>query len=124
MNTDETMHRLLIFFLVAMALGVYLRYFARGAAHAKPLGLKIKKKIRPIKAKAIGIDELWGQVYDTESIDDARKVQQSFMDLGIQCFVYTQGKKDVYGELLKHFGVSVPQKSLGKAQAILSEIVF
>ncbi len=118
------MQRLLIFFLVATALGTYLKYFARGVAHTQPLNLNIKKKLRPIKTKTIGVDELWGQVYDTDSIDDARKVQQNFLELGIQCFVYTQGKKDVYGELLKHFGVSVPQESLEKAQTILSEIAL
>ena len=68
------------------------------------------------------VEDFWVQVYDTDSSDEARKIQARFNDLGIQCFLYEQGKKDVYGNALKHYGISVPRRAAEKAQSVLAQI--
>ncbi len=65
--------------------------------------------------------EFWTQVYDTDSAEEARQIQEKFQSQGIECLLYEQGKKDVYGNLLKRYGVSVPRESVAKAQALLCE---
>ena len=65
--------------------------------------------------------DIWYQVYDTESEKEALLIRDKFRDVGIQSFVYEQGKKDVYGSSMKHYGISVPQQNVQKAQAVLAE---
>ena len=64
---------------------------------------------------------MWSQVYDTDSAEEARQIQQKFQNQSIECLLYEQGKKDVYGNLLKRYGISVPRPSVEKAQALLCE---
>lgn len=114
------MIRFLTFLIVIGGLILYFQMTARPKRSAEP-ALKAKKKGAPPGTRA---DEFWVQVYDTDSADEARKIQAKFHDLGIQCFLYEQGKKDVYGNVLKHYGISVPRQNSEKAQSILSQITL
>ena len=78
-------------------------------------------KIGPRPKKGLGV---WTQVYDTESMEDAKKIQRKFLDAEIPCLVYQQGKKDVYGDRMKHYGISVPREVMEKAQNLLAKIAL
>ena len=118
---DETMIRFMTFVIVIVGLAVYFYVTSRPKEQSKERVLKAKKKQAP---KVGSFDEFWVQVYDTDSTDEARKIQAKFRDMGIQCFLYEQGKKDVYGNVLKHYGISVPRVNSDKAQSILAEITL
>lgn len=74
--------------------------------------------------KSAAPEEIWTQVYDTDSLEDAKKIQRKFLDTEIPCLVYQQGKKDVYGDRLKHYGISVPREVMEKAQTLLTRITL
>jgi hypothetical protein len=114
---DDAMIRFITFLVVIFGLGVYFYWTSRPRVFEP--SLKAKRKRQP-PAAAPG--EFWVQVYDTDSADEARRIQARFHDLGIQCFLYEQGRKDVYGNVMKHYGISVPRRVLEKAQSVLSEI--
>ena len=120
---DEPMIRLLTFVIIATLIALYvIRLSKANRSPMEPSTAKPKSKIRMKKKPVRG--DFWAQVYDTDSAEEARKIEKKFNDIGIQCLVYEQGKKDVYGDLLKHYGVSVPHDSINKAQAILAEITL
>lgn len=114
------MIRFLTFLFVIAGLAVY---FYLSSRPQPPLDSAPgpKKKRAP---KAAADEEFWIQVYDTDSSDEARRIQAKFHDLGIQCFLYEQGKKDVFGNVLKHFGISVPRRLSDRAQSILAQFTF
>ena len=121
------MIRLLTFAIAFLILALYFYRILRSQRPKKePFDLPsapAPKVKRPPK-KSAQKTELWVQVYDTESNSDVRKIQKKFQDMGIQCLVYEQGKKDVYGEVLKHYGISVPRASVGESQSILAKIAL
>ncbi len=111
------MTRLLIFMVVIAGLVILYRFSSRPKRPKK-----ITPKTRPIKKESVKSgDDFWMQVYDTDSVDEAKNIRVKFMDIGIQCFIYEQGKKDVYGNALKHFGISVQRQHTAKAQSVLAE---
>ncbi len=112
------MTRLLVFVLVIMAMVLYLRFVSRPRRFVAP---SMKKKPQR-STKPVPSDEFWVQVYDTDSDEEAKKIRIKFRDLGIQCFLYEQGKKDVYGNLMKRYGVSVPKQHAPKAQSVLAQV--
>lgn len=114
------MIRLLTFLIVIAGLALYFYLTTRPRVHREP-SLKHKIKRAP---KGVLSDDFWVQVYDTDSAEEARKIRHKFQDMNIQCFLYEQGKKDVYGNLLKHFGISVPRKTAERAQQILAQITL
>ena len=111
------MMRLVVFAIVV--LGLYL-YFYLVNRPREPREASVKKAKRREKS---GI-EFWLQVYDTDAIDEARRIQVKFNDVGIQCVISEQGKKDVFGNTPKHYAVSVPRDSADRAQAILSKLAL
>ena len=64
--------------------------------------------------------EVWMQVYETATIDEARLFQARIQEQDIECIVYEQGKKDIHGNLLKGIGIAVPKTAAGVAQGIIS----
>lgn len=66
--------------------------------------------------------EVWAQVYETETLDEARILQAQLQEHEIDCVVYEQGKKDIHGNALKGVGVAVPKSSMGNAQGIISRM--
>ena len=66
--------------------------------------------------------EPWVQVYETASLDDARLIQAHLQEEEVECLVYEQGKKDIYGNSLKGIGIAVPKSSVPLAQKIISRM--
>lgn len=64
----------------------------------------------------------WVQVYETASSDDARLIQARLQEEEVECLVYEQGKKDIYGNTLKGIGIAVPKSSVPLAQKIISRM--
>ena len=68
--------------------------------------------------------EVWIQVYETASIDEARMMQARLQEEELECIVYEQGKKDIHGNSLKGVGLAVPKTVLSFAQKIISRMSF
>ena len=66
--------------------------------------------------------EMWVQVYETASADEARSLQARLQEEEIECIVYEQGKKDIHGNSLKGIGVAVPRTAASHAQGIISRM--
>lgn len=81
------------------------------ASPAKPRNL-LKAKSNP--------REVWLQVYETATLEEARLFQARIQEQDVECIVYEQGKKDIYGNLLKGIGIAVPKTAAGVAQGIIS----
>ncbi len=66
--------------------------------------------------------ETWLQVYETASIEEGRMLQARLQEEEIECILYEQGKKDIYGNSLKGIGVAVPRTSAPHAQRVISRM--
>lgn len=66
--------------------------------------------------------EPWVQVYETASSEDANLIQARLQEEEIECLVYEQGKKDIYGNSLKGIGIAVPKSSVPLAQKVISRM--
>ena len=122
---EDPMVRLVTFFIVMTVVGLlFLKSWksARPTSQVPVAPAKPVSKPRPKRTAAS--EEFWMQVYDTDSMEDAKKIQRKFFDSEIPCLVYQQGKKDVYGDKMKHFGVSVPREVTEKAQNLLAKITL
>jgi hypothetical protein len=115
---SEIMTRFLTFLFV---LGGLFYYFYKTTQPKEPAAKQLEKKNKSRSKKQGLLEEIWAQVYDTDSSEEAQKIKSKFQDLGIPCLLYEQGKKDVYGAILKHFGISVSKRDFSRAQHILSE---
>ncbi len=69
-----------------------------------------------------GTREPWVQVYETASADDASLIQARLQEAEVDCLVYEQGKKDIYGNSLKGIGIIVPKSAVPLAQRIISQL--
>lgn len=97
---------LTLVFLIVM-LGGYYYWVRRGDKVSRP-------------TKKINTDEMWAQVYDMDSLNEAKEMQTLLTKNHIPCLIYEQGKKDVYGNSLKSYGLSVPKKSIVFAQELIA----
>ncbi|OQA58300.1 MAG: hypothetical protein BWY42_00007 [Candidatus Omnitrophica bacterium ADurb.Bin277] len=61
--------------------------------------------------------EIWKQVYETASMEEARQVRDRLESEKIPCILYEQGKKDIHGNLLKGIGIAVPASATERAQS-------
>ncbi len=116
------MVRLATFFIVLLIVALLFLKSWKSAQPVAPTLPTAKPKPRP-KRPAVP-EEFWTQVYDTESLEDAKKIQRKFLDSEVPCLVYQQGKKDVYGDRMKHYGISVPREVMEKAQNLLAKIAL
>ncbi|HTL47982.1 MAG TPA: hypothetical protein VL688_08000 [Verrucomicrobiae bacterium] len=66
--------------------------------------------------------EVWVQVYETATLDEARRYQARIQEEEIECIIYEQGKKDIHGNPLMGIGIAVPKTAVGLAQGIISRI--
>ena len=64
----------------------------------------------------------WVQVYDTDSVDDAKRILARLEEEELECILYEQGRKDVHGNALKGFGIAVPRSLVSRAQNLLSRM--
>lgn len=80
----------------------------------KPQKYKFKSKPAP--------NEVWVQVFETETFDEARRYQARIQEDDIACIIYEQGRKDIHGNDLPGIGIAVPKASKGFAQNIISRM--
>ena len=66
--------------------------------------------------------EIWVQVYETASLDEARALQARLEEEEVDCVVYEQGKRDIHGNLLKGIGIAVPKTAVPHAQNVISRM--
>lgn len=66
--------------------------------------------------------EIWVQVYETASLQEAKSLQARLQEEEIECVVYEQGRKDIHGNLLTGIGVAVPKTSAPHSQRIISRM--
>jgi len=64
----------------------------------------------------------WVQIYDTDTIEDAKSVRARLEEEEMDCCLYEQGRKDVHGNALKGFGIAVPRSAMSRAQNLISRI--
>jgi hypothetical protein len=67
-------------------------------------------------------EEIWKQVYETASMDEARLVLKRLEQESIRCILYEQGKKDIHGNPLKGVGVAVPSDVAARAQSSIAKM--
>jgi hypothetical protein len=118
---EDPMVRLITFFAVLLIVGML---FYKSWRSAQPSAPPAAPKPKPRAKRPAVPEEFWMQVYDTDSVEEARKIQRKFLDSEVPCLVYQQGKKDVYGDRMKHYGVSVPREVMEKAQQLLTRITL
>ena len=66
--------------------------------------------------------EPWVQVYETASSEDANLIQARLQEEEVECLLYEQGKKDIFGNSLKGIGIAVPKSSVPLAQKVISRM--
>ena len=66
--------------------------------------------------------EIWLQVYETATIEEARVLQARLQEEEVECIVYEQGKRDIHGNSLKGIGIAVPKTAAPHAQAVISRM--
>ncbi len=64
----------------------------------------------------------WVQVYDTDSVEDARGVVARLEEEELDCILYEQGRKDIHGNQMKGYGIAVPRTATARAQNIISRM--
>lgn len=65
---------------------------------------------------------VWVQVYDTDSLDDAKRIEARLEEEELDCILYEQGRKDVHGNSMKGFGIAVSKSSVSRAQNVISRM--
>jgi len=66
--------------------------------------------------------EMWLQVYETDSIEEAKTLRAKLQEQEVECILYEQGKKDIQGNALKAIGIATPKSSSRLAQNVISRI--
>ena len=107
---------LLTYFLVfAVVLFLVRNVFPKTKTKAEPG----KSPVRRFGKKT---REMWVQVYDTDSLEEAQTIQIRLEEEDLDCLIYEQGRKDVHGNPLKGFGITVPRTSVARAQNIIARM--
>jgi hypothetical protein len=115
------MIRLLVYFLI---FGIILYLLSRWgkqqgvSSSSKSEGGRFKNWLRSKKDP----QEIWVQVYETESLDEARSLQARLQEDEVECVVYQQGKKDIHGNAMKGVGIAVPKNAVPHAQGVISRM--
>lgn len=108
---------LLLFGVVLYLLSIWGRRQQERTVSAPP----VTKSRSLLKAKS-NPHEVWIQVYETEALDEARRLQARIQEEEVSCIIYEQGKKDIHGNALRGIGVAVPKTATRLAQAIISRM--
>ncbi len=117
------MIRLVIYLLLIVSL-IYLLWSwgsrqtlsspKEGAGAAPKLKNRFRAKVNP--------SEVWVQVYETASLDEARMLQARLEEEEIECVLYEQGRKDIHGNPMPGIGVAVPKTAVPHSQNIISRM--
>lgn len=111
-----------VFYLVIIGVAVYLitrrdRLFSPDARETSFVKIRNGKT-----GSAKNAAEIWKQVYETASMDEAVQIRAQLSAEGIECILYEQGKKDVHGNFLKGVGVAVPGTAATRAQGSIAKM--
>lgn len=110
-------------FIVYLIIAVAIVYFIqRRDRPSSPGGTDMspaRKKTAEARKEA---REVWKQVYETASMDEARGIQERLESENIRCILYEQGKKDIYGNVLKGIGIAVPSGAAEQAQTSIARM--
>ncbi len=110
-------------FIVYLAIAVILFFIISNKAKMNPVKDAIYSHQAKRSASAKDYkQEIWKQVYETESMDEARTIKARLEEECILCVLYEQGKKDVHGNALKGVGVATPNSLSLRAQNLISRI--
>lgn len=123
----ELMTRFLLYlFLLGMTLYWLSRWGQRRTASfpvpetpSAPSVSKPNKWFRPKRSPS----EVWVQVFETASMDEARVFQARLQEEEVECVLYEQGKKDIHGNALKGVGIAVPKTAMTLAQNLISRLL-
>ncbi|OGX11893.1 MAG: hypothetical protein A2351_00985 [Omnitrophica bacterium RIFOXYB12_FULL_50_7] len=112
------------FFLYLLIVGTIVYFISK---RKSPFSLRADRVLSSeSKSKELGFQgdsrEIWGQVYETASMDEARSIRTRLEEENIDCILYKQGKKDIHGDLLKGVGVAVPGTATSRAQASIAKM--
>ncbi len=66
--------------------------------------------------------EMWIQVYETDSLDEAKTLRAKLQEQEVECVLYEQGKKDIHGNVLKGIGIAAPKSAARLAQNVISRM--
>ena len=111
----------ILFYLILIGIMVWL--WSQIAASGNKIGDKRKSVFRIKRSKRSSSGDIWVQVYDSDSLEEVRMIQARLEEEEIDCFVYEQGRKDIHGNPLKGYGISVLKTSVSRAQNIISKII-
>jgi len=103
-----------LFYLMVAAVAVLLIRLVLLSGQKKGASVRPKRHTR----KKVG-REVWVQVYDTASLEEAQSLQARLEEEELDCLLYEQGRKDVHGNPLKGFGIAVPRTAVPRAQTII-----
>lgn len=67
--------------------------------------------------------EVWVQVFETASLEEAKVLQARLQEEEVECVLYEQGKKDIHGNVLKGVGIAVPKTAMNLAQTLISRLL-
>jgi len=68
-------------------------------------------------------NEIWVQVYETASMDEAKMLQARLQEEELECILYEQGKKDIHGNTLRGVGIAVPKTAVPHSQNLISRML-
>ena len=105
---------LLFYGFIAIVIAAFIRlfgFFRDRREHVR----EAKHRFRLMASR-----EVWVQVYDTDSSEEAQALRAKLQEEEVERLVYEQGRKDVHGNPLKRFGIAVPRTSVPLAQKLIS----
>ncbi|MCB9799781.1 MAG: hypothetical protein H6757_03355 [Candidatus Omnitrophica bacterium] len=114
------MMRLFIYLLVA-GIALYLFWSWRNQGDGSDGSAAQQKSKYRFRGKR-DPRELWVQVYETASLEEGRNIQARIQEEDIECVLYEQGRRDIHGNDLLGFGISVPKTSMSRAQDLISRM--
>ena len=111
--------RILIYLLSYLLIFALIIFLTRKFSPSKGNKSESEKPSRPFGKKR---REMWVQVYDTDSLEEAQSIQIRLEEEDLDCLIYEQGRKDVHGNPLKGFGITVPRSSVARAQNVIARM--
>lgn len=109
--------------LYGILLGIlgYAIFLWNRVVRSEPPSPQPREKARQ-RYRARNAREPWVQVYETASSEDAQLIQARLQEEEVECLIYEQGKKDIYGNNLKGIGIAVPKSAVPLAQKVISRM--
>ena len=106
---------------ILLAIVGYAAYLWQHTIKNEPSPSQPKDKARQ-RYRSRSAKESWVQVYETASSEDAQLIQARLQEEEVECLIYEQGKKDIYGNTLKGIGIAVPKSAVPLAQKVISRM--